>query len=185
MVYTLTAFSDGVLTVSYNNVNVSKTFEFLKSNPAIGLTTEDVMVGDELTVTVTTPSDAEGNLTVNMGKLSQTKAIQAPKSTFTFENLKADTYTITLTYTGDRKYQSKELTSTVNVNKYESTTQLNLSAVNVGEDVIITITTIDSSTGNVTLSVNNNTQTKHNILLKTLKGEIISYVQFIMVMISI
>ena len=108
------------------------------------------MFGENVTVTVTTPSDAEGNLTVNVGKLSQTKVIQAPKSIFTFENLKADAYTITLTYTGDKKYQSKELTSTVNVNRYESTTQLNLSAVNVGGDVIITVTTIDSSTGNVT-----------------------------------
>jgi hypothetical protein len=175
VVYTLTAFSDGALTVSYNNISVTKTFEFLKSNPAIGLTTDDVMFGDELTVTVTTPSDAEGNLTVNVGKLSQTKVIQAPKSTFTFENLKADTYTITLTYTGDKKYQSKELTSTVNVNKYESTTQLNLSTVNVGQDVIITITTIDSSSGNVTLSINNNTQTltlinsKANYIVKNIK----------------
>ncbi|WP_405287182.1 Ig-like domain repeat protein [Methanobrevibacter sp.] len=175
VVYTLTAFSDGALTVSYNNVNVSKTFEFLKSNPTIGLTTDDVMVGDELTVTVTTPSDAEGNLTVSVGNRLQTKIIESPKSTFTFENLKADTYTITLTYSGDKKYLSKELTSTVNVNKYESTTQLNLSTVNVGEDVIITVTTIDSSTGNVTLSVNSNTQTltlnnsKANYTIKNIK----------------
>ena len=175
VVYTLTAFSDGALTVSYNKFSVSKTFEFLKSNPSIELASEDMMFGENVTVTVTTPSDAEGNLTVNVGKLSQTKVIQAPKSTFTFENLKADAYTITLTYTGDKKYQSKELTSTVNVNKYESTTQLNLSTVNVGEDVIITITTIDSSTGNVTLSVNSNTQTltltnsKANYTIKNIK----------------
>ena len=175
VVYTLTAFSDGVFTVSYNNISVSKTFEFLKSNPAIGLTTDDVMFGENVTVTVTTPSDAEGNLTVNVGKLSQTKVIQSTKSIFTFENLKANTYTITLTYSGDKKYLSKELTSTVNVNKYESTTQLNLSTVNVGEDVIITVTTIDSSTGNVTLSVNSNTQTltlinsKANYTIKNIK----------------
>ena len=175
VVYTLTAFSDGVFTVSYNNISVSKTFEFLKSNPTIRLTTDDVMFGDELTVTVTTPSDAEGNLTVNMGNFSQTKLIQSLKSTFTFENLKADTYTITLTYAGDKKYQSKELTSTVNVNKYESTTQLNFSAVNVGQDVIITVNTISTSTGNVTLSINNNTQTltltnsKANYTIKNIK----------------
>ena len=175
IVYTLTAFSDGALTVSYNNINVTKSFEFLKSNPSISLTTNDIMFGDELIITVTAPSDAEGNLTVNVGNLSQTKVIQSAKSTFTFENLKADPYNITVTYTGDKKYLSKELTSTVNVNKYESSTQLNLSTVNVGEDVIIAITTIPTSTGNVTLSINDKVQTltladrKANFTIKNIK----------------
>ena len=175
IVYTLTAFSNGALTVSYNNINVTKSFEFLKSNPSISLTTNDIMFGDELIITVAAPSDAEGNLTVNVGNISQTKVIQSAKSTFTFENLKADTYTIALTYTGDKKYISKELISTVNVNKYESSTQLNLSTVNVGEDVIITITTITTSTGNVTLSINDNVQTltltdsKANFTIKNIK----------------
>ncbi len=174
-VYTLTAFSDGALTVSYNNVNITKSFEFLKSNPGISLETNDIMFGDDVVITVTTPSDAEGNLTVNIGNLSQTKQIQYTKTTFTFENLKADTYAITLTYSGDKKYQSKELTSTVNVNKYESTTKLNLSTVNVGQDVIITVNTISTSTGNVTLSINNDTQTltltnsKANYTIKNIK----------------
>ena len=175
IVYTLTAFSNGALTVSYNNINVTKSFEFLKSNPSISLETNDIMFGDDVVVTVTTPSDAEGNLTVNVGNLSQTKVIRSAKSTFTFENLKADTYNIALTYTGDKKYLSKELTSTVNVNKYESTTKLNLSTVNVGEDVIITITTTATSTGNVTLSINDNVQTlklidsKANFTIKNIK----------------
>ena len=174
-VYTLTAFDDSVLTVSYNNVNVTKSFKFLKSNPSISLETNDIMFGDTVVITVTTPSDAKGNLTCTIGNLSQTKAIQSAKSTFTFENLKADTYTIALTYTGDKKYLSKELSGCVDVDKYESTTQLNLSTFNVGEDVIITINTIDSSTGNVTLSINDNVQTltltdsKANFTIKNIK----------------
>ena len=159
VIYTLTAFNDGILTVSYNDINISKTFEFLKSNPSISLTTNDIMFGDNLTVTVTAPGDAEGNLTVNVGNVSQTKAIESTKTIFIFENLKADNYTITLTYSGDKKYISKELTSNVIVNKYESTIKLNISTVNVGEDVILTITITDSSTGNVTLKINNDVQT--------------------------
>ena len=159
VIYTLTAFNDGILTVSYNDINISKTFEFLKSNPSISLTTNDIMFGDNLTVTVTAPGDAEGDLTVNVGNVSQTKAIESTKTIFIFENLKADNYTITLTYSGDKKYISKELTSNVIVNKYESTIKLNISTVNVGEDVILTITITDSSTGNVTLKINNDVQT--------------------------
>lgn len=159
VIYTLTGFSDGILTVCYNGVNVSKAFEFLKSNPSMSLTTNDIMFGDNLTITVTSPSDAEGNLTVNVGNFTKTKAIESAKTIFTFENLKADTYTIALTYTGDKKYLSKDLASNVNVNKYESTTQLNISTINVGEEVILKITTINSSTGNVTLKINNDVQT--------------------------
>ena len=159
IVYTLTGFSGGALTVSYNDFTTSKTFEFLKSNPTISLTTEDIMVGDNLIITVSLPSDAEGNLTVNVGNILQSKVIESSNTVLTFPNLKADTYTISASYTGDKKYQSKTTTINVNVNKYESTTSLNIGAVNVGSDVILTIITTDSSTGNITLSINNNTQT--------------------------
>ena len=159
IIYTLTGFSDGTLTINYNDFTSTKTFEFLKSNPTISLTSEEIMVGDNLIVTVSIPSDAEGNLTVNVGNIHQSKVIESPNTVFTFSNLKADTYTISASYTGDKKYQSKTTTADVNVNKYESTTSLNIGAVNVGSDVILTITTTDSSTGNITLSINNNPQT--------------------------
>ncbi len=159
VVYTLTGFSDGVLTLSYNDFTSSKTFEFLKSNPSMSITTEDVMFGDNLTITVTLPSDVEGNLTVNLGNISQYKVIESSKTVFTFTNLKADTYTISASYTGDKKYISKTINDIVNVNKYSSSTNLNISEINVGEDVILTITTTSSTTGTITLSINNNTQT--------------------------
>ena len=159
IVYTLTGFSDGALTISFNDFTTSKTFEFLKSNPTISLTAEDIMVGDDLIITISLPSDAEGNLTVNVGDIPQSKVIESSNTVFTFPNLKADTYPISASYTGDKKYQSKTTTVNVNVNKYESATSLNIGAVNVAEDVILTITTTDSSTGYVTLSINNNTQT--------------------------
>ena len=175
VIYTLTGFSDGILTVSYNDFKINETFKFLKSAPSMSLATEDVMVGDNLTITVTLPDDVEGNLTVNAGNISQSKVIESSKTVFTFPNLKADTYAISANYSGDKKYLSNTLTSTVNVNKYESRTVLNISTINVGEDVILTITTKDSATGYITLSINNNTQTlalnnsKANYTIKNIK----------------
>ena len=159
LVYTLTAFSDGVLSLNYNDFTLNKTFVFLKSNPRISLTANDIMFGENLTVTVSTPNDAGGNLTVKVGTVSQTKAVESPKSVFTFEKLKADNYTISLIYTGDKKYLSKDLTATVDVSKYESSVQLNIRSVDVGEDVVISVIAIDSATGNVTLSINSDTHT--------------------------
>ncbi|WP_458403261.1 Ig-like domain repeat protein [Methanobrevibacter sp.] len=155
--YTLTAFEDGTLTVNYNDFTTNKSFEFLKSNPTLSLTTSDVMVGDNLVIKVNLPSDCEGNLTANVGNISETNSVSSP--VFTFSDLKAGTYDITVIYSGDKKYVSKNLTSSVNVDKYESATLLNISDVNVGEDVILTITTTESSTGNITLTINNSTQT--------------------------
>ena len=157
IVYTLTAFDDGTLTVNYNDFTTTKSFEFLKSNPSLSLETEDVMVGDDVVIKVNLPSDCEGNLTVNVGNISKTNNVSSP--VFTFSDLKAGTYNITVIYSGDKKYLSKNLTVGVNVDKYESTTLLSISEVNVGEDVFLIITTTDSSTGNITLTINNSTQT--------------------------
>ena len=175
VIYTLTAFSDGILTINYNDFTLNKTFEFLKSNPSISITADDIMFGDNLTITVNLPNDVEGNLTVNVGNISQTKGIESPKTVFTFTNLKSGTYEIFTNYSGDKKYQSKTTTANVNVDKYQSTTNLNISTINVGDDVILTITTTNSSTGTITLSINNNTQTltlnnsKANYTIKNIK----------------
>ncbi len=157
VVYTLTAFEDGTLKINYNDFTASKSFEFLKSNPSLSLTTGDVMVGDDVVIKVNLPSDCEGNLTVNVGNLSKTNSTSS--SVFTFSDLKAGTYNINIIYSGDKKYVSKNLTASVNVDKYNSTTLLNISEVNVGRDVLLTITTTDSSTGTIILNINNNTQT--------------------------
>ena len=157
VVYTLTAFEDGTLKINYNDFTASKSFEFLKSNTSLSLTTEDVMVGEDVVIKVNLPSDCEGNLTVNVGNVSKTNSTSS--SVFTFSDLKAGTYNINIIYSGDKKYVSKNLTASVNVDKYNSTTLLNISEVNVGRDVVLTITTTDSSTGTIILNINNNTQT--------------------------
>ena len=157
VVYTLTAFEEGTLSVNYNDFTATMSFEFLKSNPSLSLVTGDVMVGDEVIIKVNLPSDCEGNLTINIGNISKTNNVGSP--VFTFSDLKAGTYDITVIYSGDKKYVSKNLTAGVNVDKYESTTLLSISEVNVGEDVLLTITTTNSSTGTITLTINNSTQT--------------------------
>ena len=157
VVYTLTAFEDGTLTVNYNDFTTTKSFEFLKSNPSLSLTTGDVMVGDDIVIKVNLPSDCEGNLTVNVGNISRISDVSFP--VFSFSDLKAGTYNLVIIYSGDKKYVSKNLTSTVKVDKYESITLLKISEVNVGDDVLLTIVTSDSSTGNITLTVNNITKT--------------------------
>ena len=62
-------------------------------------------------------------------------------------------------YFGDDKYLSKEINTQTSVLKYNSTTYLDIGVVNVGEDVILTITTLSDATGNVTLKINDKIET--------------------------
>lgn len=158
VIYTLTAFGDGVLIAEYNGFKTNVSFEFLKSNPNISLTTNDIMYGDDLSVQIHLPKDVTGNITVTVGDISQNKVINSSIVLFTFSNLKANTYNVVVSYSGDKKYVSEEVSSSVKVKRYESTTTLNISAIEVEEDINLTITTTNSATGNITLSINGNEQ---------------------------
>ena len=173
--YTLTALGNGKLTASYMNINTTVNFEFVKTNPNIKITTEDIMFGDDLIVKINLPKDITGNITVKIDNYSQTNQINSTSLLFTFKNLKANNYIISTIYSGDCKYLSKEITNPVSVSKYESTTSLDIGAVNVDEDVILTITTLSDATGNVTLKINNIVETvilnnsKANYTIKNIK----------------
>ncbi|PWB88283.1 Ig-like domain repeat protein [Methanobrevibacter thaueri] len=173
--YTLTALGNGKLTASYMNINTTVNFEFVKTNPNIKITTEDIMLGDDLIVKINLPKDITGNITVKIDDYSQTNQINSSNLVFTFKNLKANNYIIKSLYSGDNKYLSKEISNLVSVSKYESTTSLDIGAVNVGEDVILTITPPSDATGNVTLNINNVAETlilnnsKANYTIKNIK----------------
>ena len=154
VVYTLTAFEDGFLTASYNDFSICKEFVFLKSNPNVGVVAKDVMFFEDVTVQIKLPKDVSGNLTVTVGDKTQNIVIDNSNLALTFKNLIPDCYTVCVNYSGDRKYSPQIIHTTVNVNKYESLTNLNISNIEVGEDLTLTITTNAGTTGNVTLSIN-------------------------------
>ena len=157
--YTLTSLGNGELTAEYNNIQTHVNFEFVKTDPNIKVQTENIMVGDDLTVKVTIPNDATGNITVSVGNSTQNKIIDSNVLVFTFTNLKADDYNVVASYSGDAKYLPKEIGTKTSVLKYNSTTVLEIGVIEVGNDVILTITTPSDATGNITLKINNDIQT--------------------------
>ena len=171
VVYTLNAFEDGILTVRFNDFSLNKEFVFLKSNPNMGVVSKDVMFFEDVTVQVNLPKDASGNLTVTVGDKTQNIVIDNSNQALTFKDLIPDCYTVCVNYSGDRKYSPQIIYTTVNVNKYESVTNLNISSIEVGEDLTLTVTTNAGTTGNITLSINdedivlklNNSQATHVI----------------------
>ncbi|WP_292887633.1 Ig-like domain repeat protein [Methanobrevibacter sp. UBA212] len=159
IIFTLTGFENATLTASYNNVLTSLNFEFLKSNPNINIKTSDIKIGEDLVVQVSVPRDAGGNLTVNVGNITQVKEISKPIIEFVFSNLSADNYNVIVNYEGNQKYSSQVKTTDVIVNKYVSFVKVNLSEVEVDKDLIIIITTNADATGNISLYINSKLET--------------------------
>ena len=157
--YRLTSSNDGFLIVNYNDVSYEVKFEFIKSNPNVLIKTEDVMVGDDVIIQISTLNDVRGNLTVNVGNNSQTKSIGGAITEFRFIGLKADDYSVVVSYSGDDNYLSQLKESKIIVNKYESTTKLNIGLIEVDEDLLLTIIASDGATGNILLSINDENYT--------------------------
>ena len=153
IIYTQTSLVDSVLTASYNDVLINVPFKFLKSSPNLSIIFSNIMYNEDLTIKVSAPNDIGGDISVTVGSKSNTKPL-TNGVTFTFKYLEAGDYNITVNYGGNGKYQSQVIKSSVQVKKYDSTTQIRIGSVNVGEDIEITVTTSTGTTGNVNLTIN-------------------------------
>ena len=151
VVYTQTGFGDGVLTVAYDNVSMDTNFVFVKSDPRISIQTNNIKVGNPLTIRITAVDALGGNLTVSVGNVSQTKCMDSRTVDFVFNNIKAGDYVVVANYSGDRKYASQVKYSKVSATKSDSSTRI---SVKVKGDATITISCNLDATGIVTLSIN-------------------------------
>ncbi|PWB88381.1 Ig-like domain repeat protein [Methanobrevibacter thaueri] len=160
VVYTQTASGKGVLTASYNIVSFDLYFDFVKDNPKLSIKASDVMYGDDLIVTIVAPGDiaeSKGTFKVSVGGKSQTKSSIFNK--FTFSNIEAGNYEIYVVFSGNEKYANQSVSSKVSVNKYPTTTEITANNIEVGSDLTLTIKTTNNAAGNVTLTINNITET--------------------------
>lgn len=160
LIYTQAANGESSLTASYNGISFSLYFDFVKSSPNLSIKAPDIMYGQKLEITIIAPddiADSDGKYKVSVGGNSLSK--RTVFNTFSFDNLKAGEYEITLVFSGNVKYSNQTVTSKVNVNRYDSATKITTGNVEVGSDLTITITTTQTTTGNITFSINNNTET--------------------------
>lgn len=128
----------------------------------------NVKVGDTATITITLPEDVNGTVTVKFG--NETQSLPANSSmAFNFTNLKAITYSVNVTYSGNDKYTSKSISDSVTVDKADSSLEIN-DAVFIYGDVITIPFSVTNANG-VTVSVLNkdedevaNTSSNSNII---------------------
>ena len=90
------------------NINVKEAAK----NATINITADEVTEGENLTVNVTLPSDATGNVTVG----NTTVPLMGGEASVVISDLKAGNYTIPVIYSGDEKYNPIKTSVNVTVN---------------------------------------------------------------------
>ena len=127
------------------NVNVVP-----KDTPVLYIDANDIYVGDDLTIAVTLPSDATGDVSINDRVVSLVNG----KASFVISDLAVGTYTFTVKYSGDEKYNSVSNKTTVNVDAVPKITPvMNINAKNivVGENLTIAVSLPSDATGYVNI----------------------------------
>ncbi len=112
----------------YEDVSASVNFTVNKADPSgeVKIDIGDVSYGDDATFEVTLPDDAGGNVTVSVGDKNYTGDVKDGKATVNVPNLSAGNNTVSVTYSGDDKYNP--FTEKVNVTVKKSTPKLAASA---------------------------------------------------------
>ena len=147
------------LKAEYNGVEDVINFTEAKVKPQMDIEYTNISVDDDEIITITLPDNATGEITLNLANVTQTQIINGVKSTFTLSDLASGEYVGTVTYSGDDYYSSVVKDIKFNVDKYNSTTSISIGDIEVGHDVLITVTVSPSVTGNVTLIINSKEET--------------------------
>ena len=144
------------------NVTVSVSVAPKPKNATISIDApSEATEGDNVTVTVTLPEDATGIVTIG----NEVIPVQNGTASAVLTNIPAGNTTISITYSGDDKYNSIETTVNITVNVKPAPAKENLiisasaNPIAVGEDAVVVVTGFEDATGNVTAKVGNGVYT--------------------------
>ncbi len=133
-------------------------FTVIKNDAGLTIAADPIREGQDLKVTVTVSDDESGIILISVGDIKDYAQIKEGIAEFTISGLAADTYDITATYMGDRKYNNATSSSQVTVSpKDEASISISPDVVVEDEKQSIEITLPDDATGNVLVEVNGNT----------------------------
>ena len=143
---------------NYNPIEGTESFVVSKITPAMDVTVDGIVFGGDLTVDVSLPADATGDVIITVNGVDYHVAIENGKATGTIGGLAAGDYTVTVKYAGDDKYAAVDVTKGVNVAKAQPVLGVVIADVDYGNGFVIeaTLTGVNSAplSGNVIVTVN-------------------------------
>ena len=156
--YTVTVCFDG--NIAFNAETKSVGFEVKKeddkTNLNLTVSVEDIFAGQNATVKVTTNNTFNGKviLIIN-GIVSDNIIINDGEGSYTIKNLSVGNYTAYVGFNGDDTFDSDAKSKSFEVKpKIDLDLNINVSDIFEGQDAVVNITSNNTFTGNVTLSVN-------------------------------
>ena len=196
--YTPTGLGDASVTATIENVACTIALNNIKANPNLSAENQVITYGENATIALNYNTNATGKVNITLtGK----------KGTFTYQNLDlnatimlpdnipADEYNVTVSYSGDENFQNATANATLTINKADSTltindnvtfdyntngsttvsytnaTGVNASVVGQPNAIVVvndtTITVSGLNAGNYTLTVTTITDANHNNVTKT------------------
>ncbi|MEE0925596.1 MAG: Ig-like domain-containing protein, partial [Methanobrevibacter sp.] len=156
--YTVTVCFDG--NIAFNAETKSVGFEVKKEADKTDLdltvSVEDIFAGQNATVKVTTNNTFNGNLILIInGIVSDNIIINNGEGSYAVEKLSVGNYTAYVGFNGDDTFDSDAKSKSFEVKpKIDLDLNVNASDIFEGQDAVVNITSINTFTGNVTLSVN-------------------------------
>ena len=151
--YTATAkYSGGLI---YKADQSSTSFKVGKFNPNLSIKVADVNVGEKATAEINADHSFSGTVYVYLKGSLMPYAVYVHngygKVTFS-KALPAGTYTATVKYAGDCKYEADQSSTTFNVNKFDPNLSINVDNINFGEKATVEISADKAFTGYVDVS---------------------------------
>ena len=143
---------------NYNAAVATSSITVSKVDSTMDVTVNDIVFGGDLTVDVSLPADATGDVIITVNGVDYHVAIENGKATGTIGGLAAGDYTVTVKYAGDDKYAAVDVTKGVNVAKAQPVLGVVIADVDYGNGFVIeaTLTGVNSAplSGNVIVTVN-------------------------------
>ena len=130
-----------------NNVVVSKYQSFTN------LTLSEINVDEDLILTITTNSDATGNISLYINNKLETLTLTDAKANYTIKNITRGDYRITAIYNGDEKYLKSSDYRFIEVDNINATLSSIIEDITYGEIVNVQIFLNDNATGNVSVTI--------------------------------
>ena len=133
--------------------HAAESFKVSKLPSEVSATIVDTEVGNNVTITVKVPSDATGQVLIDIDGVGYYVNVTDGTGSIEIPRLPSGEYEVGLTYTGDDKYLPNTNTTTFNVNKVESFVIPTAHDIYVGEVEIITFQVPADATGNLTVVI--------------------------------
>ena len=138
---------------NYEGAHATAAVTVSKVKSYVSATVTDINVGENVTITVTVPGDATGQVLIDIDGVGYYVNVTDGTGTIQIPRMPNGIYLVNLTYVGDDKYLSSSNYTVFNVNKIPSYVIPTAKDIVFGENEIIVFEVPEDATGNLTVII--------------------------------